>query len=583
MRFYAAIATVVTILVVACILGQPAAAADSASEQFIVQPDQSIPAPEAPELPPGCGFLPPPFATDHLPPPSVMAKASQKAFPLRVDWREQGKVTPIRNQGACGACYTFGAAGNFESRLLMADLGAADLSENNLKECHYQASSCDGGNQHMVMSYLTRQGSVLESCDPYVASDVACNSSCDLQHTVLEWRALSGDTVPAVDVIKQYLTDYGPLHVAMYAGDDQDPAWQTTFGTYNGSGGLYYTGSYSPNHSVMIVGWDDDQSHTGGGSGCWIARNSWGTSWGGNCDYGAESGYFYIAYGSASMGTWASTVSDFMLYDAEVEVLSYDEAGYTASVGGGSTTLWGMARFTMPRAAFVHRVELWTNDATTDLDVYVYDTFSGGVLSGLIDSRLNSSFAEAGYYSIALDSPLELASGTTIYVAVRIQNETSTMPVTVDTQGPTESATTFISVDGNAWTDLALYNCDATLRLRTDQDAVLALDDGEEERWIQPDDETPRQYQLHDAYPNPFNPSTTIAYSLPYAGQVRLTIHDARGRQLRTLVSGVQPAGYRQATWDGRDDAGRGVPGGIYFYRIEAGDYMAAKKLVLLK
>ncbi len=84
--------------------------------------------------------------------------------------------------------------------------------------------------------------------------------------------------------------------------------------------------------------------------------------------------------------------------------------------------------------------------------------------------------------------------------------------------------------------------------------------------------------------PNPFNPSTRIRYELPADGApVRLTIHDLGGRLVRTLVAEAQGAGGHVVPWDGRDDAGQPVAGGVYVYRLSAGASVESRKMVLLK
>lgn len=84
--------------------------------------------------------------------------------------------------------------------------------------------------------------------------------------------------------------------------------------------------------------------------------------------------------------------------------------------------------------------------------------------------------------------------------------------------------------------------------------------------------------------PNPFNPSTTIAYSLSGAGSVRLRIYDVAGRQVRTLLDEQRsPAGQAEVVWDGRNDRGAAVASGVYFYRLEAGSFVSTRKMVLLK
>ena len=93
----------------------------------------------------------------------------------------------------------------------------------------------------------------------------------------------------------------------------------------------------------------------------------------------------------------------------------------------------------------------------------------------------------------------------------------------------------------------------------------------------------PQMFALQQNYPNPFNPSTTIRYQLSDTVPVRLQIFDALGQRVRDLVHEQQTAGYYQAVWDSRDDQNRSVAAGVYFYRLEAGDFSQVNKLLLLK
>ncbi len=87
-----------------------------------------------------------------------------------------------------------------------------------------------------------------------------------------------------------------------------------------------------------------------------------------------------------------------------------------------------------------------------------------------------------------------------------------------------------------------------------------------------------------DAFPNPFNPTTTLRFSLHEAGEATLSIHDARGRILRTLTTGrTLSAGAHEFLWDGRDKNGQGLPSAVYLARLTVGEQVMAKKLLLLK
>ncbi len=89
--------------------------------------------------------------------------------------------------------------------------------------------------------------------------------------------------------------------------------------------------------------------------------------------------------------------------------------------------------------------------------------------------------------------------------------------------------------------------------------------------------------ELAQNAPNPFNPTTTIRFSLPASQEVGLAIYAADGKLVRTLVDGVKERGTHNATWDGRDMAGNPVSSGVYFYRLTAGKFSESKKMVLLK
>ncbi len=84
-------------------------------------------------------------------------------------------------------------------------------------------------------------------------------------------------------------------------------------------------------------------------------------------------------------------------------------------------------------------------------------------------------------------------------------------------------------------------------------------------------------------FPNPFNPSTSIPFTLSRAGNTRIVIYDVAGRAVRELVSGVWAAGPHVAAWDGRDDAGRSLASGTYFYRLETPEIEATRSMVLVK
>jgi hypothetical protein len=93
----------------------------------------------------------------------------------------------------------------------------------------------------------------------------------------------------------------------------------------------------------------------------------------------------------------------------------------------------------------------------------------------------------------------------------------------------------------------------------------------------------PKRFALKANYPNPFNHETVISYQLPVNTHTTLTVYNLLGQQVRTLVNRPQTAGLHRTAWDGRDDSGNTVASGVYLYRLEAGDYVKTRKLMLLK
>jgi hypothetical protein len=96
-------------------------------------------------------------------------------------------------------------------------------------------------------------------------------------------------------------------------------------------------------------------------------------------------------------------------------------------------------------------------------------------------------------------------------------------------------------------------------------------------------DLVPKTFALHQNYPNPFNPNTTIRFDLPNEALVRLDVYNILGRKVTTLINQPMQPGYHSIEWNGNDDNGRTIASGVYFYRLQAGDNTAKKKMVVLK
>ena len=117
-------------------------------------------------------------------------------------------------------------------------------------------------------------------------------------------------------------------------------------------------------------------------------------------------------------------------------------------------------------------------------------------------------------------------------------------------------------------------------------EAVVREEDGQIRQLLLPEvlrSVLPKRFALEPNYPNPFNPETIIGYQLPERTEVHLEIYNLLGQKVRKLVNEIQASGYYRIVWNGRNDTGAEVASGVYFYRLQAGNHNAIRKLVLLK
>ncbi len=398
------------------------------------------------------GLLPPSMDLSHLTAQAVQAAA----LPVSWDWRTNGGVTPVKNQGNCGSCWAFAATGAFESRALISSGISYDFSEENLKECNYWKHNCGGGNAWSATNHFATEGTASEICDPYHAwTTGVCNKNCPRIKQITGWRILPDDT----NSIKTAVYLYGPCYTTMYASFPG-------FKTYDGSYCLYYMGTEASNHAVIIVGWDDNMVHAGG-TGAWICKNSWGTGWGSN-------GYFYIAYGSARVGQGSNYYISYKQYDY-LEMLGtlyyYDEAGWYDSWGFGSsnTSAWGLVKFEAKKDECITAIDFWATDDNINYDIYVYGDFDGTKVSNLLYSQVGGTCTEAGYYSVDLADPVWVPRGSIFVIAIKFTCSGYYWPIPCDMFAPLETNKCYMSLTGDSgsWIDMDSYSRDISIRART--------------------------------------------------------------------------------------------------------------------
>ena len=406
------------------------------------------------------------------------ASASDSRYDMRDPNGDSNKsdtlLTPIRNQGACGACWAFATYGSYESHVKNF-FGTADAdndySENNLNQAHgFDIAPCNGGNQYMATAYTARgEGPLSEADDPYVASASAstcttCSPQGYVQNVVfLPVRSSVTDNA----YIKQNVISHGALYTSMYWTDS----------SYNSSTRTYYyndpNDSFNDsNHAVVIVGWDDNKSVPGApGSGAFLIRNSWGTSFG-------ESGYFWISYHDESVAF--SKVAYFTKLDhtndAYDKIYQYDELGWVDDLGVGSTTIYGANRFTAHSHESLKAVSFYATGRNTSYQITIYGSFNGSSFSNALGTK-SGVLAERGYYTIKLDTPIELQISQPFSVVVKFTTPGYTYPLPVERpwSGYSSAATahsgeSYYSSNGTTFYDItgAISNTNICIKAFTD-------------------------------------------------------------------------------------------------------------------
>ncbi|XP_073029734.1 cysteine protease RD19A-like [Primulina eburnea] len=212
-------------------------------------------------------------------------------LPTDFDWRNHGAVSPVKNQGSCGSCWSFSTTGAIEGANFLATGKLESLSEQQLVDCDHECdpeekdscdSGCNGGLMNSAFEYTLKAGGLMREKDyPYTGTD---RGSCKFDKTKIAAKVANFSVVSLdEDQIAANLVKHGPLAVAINAVYMQ---------TYMRGVSCPYICSKQLDHGVLLVGY--------GASGYapirmkekqyWIIKNSWGENWG-------ENGYYKICRG----------------------------------------------------------------------------------------------------------------------------------------------------------------------------------------------------------------------------------------------------------------------------------------------
>ena len=400
----------------------------------------------------GLGYLPSPAFLPHLRTEEIADPSLSS--PASYDLRTYGKVTPVRNQGSCGACWAFGTMASLESTLLTGE--KRNFSENNLKNRHgYDSSCCAGGNTDMSTAYFARwDGPAEETDDPYNENSCSSPSFVACQKHVQDVYFIPGRS-SALDNegIKQAVMNRGAVAASM--------RWEDSYYSSSNAAYCYNGSSDDTNHVIAIIGWDDNYSaskfkSSPPGNGAFLIRNSWGTGWG-------NEGYFWISYYDTVTAYYRSAVFTAEPSSNYEEAYGFDDLGYTSSLGWtGSDTGWGANIFTAADGQSLTAVSSFflANNSAYTLNVYTGCSASSPK-SGTLACSKTGSVAYAGYHTITLDQPVPLSAGQKFSVVIKYTTPGYNYPVPIErpisgysSGASASSGESFYSSGGSSWTDM---------------------------------------------------------------------------------------------------------------------------------
>ncbi len=392
------------------------------------------------------GSIPAPVDLSHV--NAARRTLSQANLPVSYDLRQTGKLPPVRDQGSCGACWTFAAYGSLESYMLPKE--SWDFSEQDMNQSHgFDPPPCEGGNSIMATAYLARWSG------PLTEADVPYSKAAYVTQKHIQKAVFIPNSPYTFSEIKQAIMNGGAVKTTIYMEDTSAAYFNTATNAY------YYSGKANTNHDVTIVGWDDAYSKTKfatppPGDGAFIIRNSWGTGFG-------DGGYFYMSYYDTYAGNNCWAFHNAEPTDNYIDLYQYDPLGWVIDSGFKTTTGWGANIFQAVSSNPLAAVAFYATDANMQYVIQVYTgVVSGQPTSGTLVLSQSGSVAEVGYHTVRLDQSVALTQGERFSVVVSFTTPTYNYPIPVEmpVQGYSSKATSnpgesFVSSNGTAWQDVS--------------------------------------------------------------------------------------------------------------------------------
>ena len=375
-------------------------------------------------------------------------------LPAKFDLRDWGWVTPVKNQGTMGACWTFGTIGALESALLRATGITYDLSENNLQNNMVKFSKYgskelfEGGTQEEGLIYLLSwRGVIPTKYDTFdelgkISPTIATNESFHIQDAAI---LFDGTVYTTKEDIKKTILKYGALTTSY--GHDDEYYNEKTFAYYNYE-------SDTADHAITVVGWDDNFpasnfEETPPGNGAFIIKNSWGTSFG-------DKGYMYISYYDTSFSLMINGIA-YIIENTENYTKNYqtDLGGEISYFENEQTPLKYQNNYESIGNDLISAVGTYFSkeDNKYTLEIYV---------NGELKHQENGTKPYNGYHTVKLSKEIPISKGDNVSV-VMIKN---VAPIIEKSMQHYPKNTSFLT-NNNKTEDLAEKNKTVSLKMYT--------------------------------------------------------------------------------------------------------------------
>lgn len=495
-----------------------------------------------------------------------------------------GYVTSVKNQQG-GTCWTHGSMASMEGNLLMSGNWAyqGEEDEPNLAEYHldwwngynqYYNQDLEepynngqglevhmGGDYRVTTAYMSRLEGAVREIDGQSYNSAPEHYSEDYHIYYpkrVEWYN-AGIDLENIDLIKEKVIEHGVMATCM--------CYSNAF--IDGSFNHYQpeNNDLEPNHSVSIVGWDDNHLTQAPNPGAWLVKNSWGWSWG-------YDGYFWIAYEDkhACKNPEMGAISFI-----DVDILDYDTAYYHDYHGWRDTLTSASEAFN----AYVAKqnediiaVSFFTAENNVDYTVKIFGAFTEGALS---DERISHSgnIEFSGLHTIDLPDFVSFYEGEPFYLYLEFSHgghpydRTSDVPVLLGASSRAIVPSTasenqsFYSLN-DEWLDFYNYN-DPSGFQNTGNFCMKAIANHNPSLGI--GDITQDDPKINSFYPSPFTDFAQITFSLKTSANIEIEVYSVTGQFIESIPLGVLNQGDHSYQWQNVD-----LKSGVYLISLKMDD-----------